>query len=110
MSSDGKEKAGGNSDRPRDEGRRGDESVVKLPRWAFGVIVSGASLVCGAGLSWAVNIDTTQRCLLQDVSALKADTAHFGQQLRRIEEKVDQLQEMDAKLDQLLKKELITDG
>lgn len=88
-----------------EDGTRRDVATpnIPLPRWVFGLVVGATSLVTGAALSWAVNIDMTQRSLLQDVAVLKANTATFSKQLERIEGKVDKLQQINSKLDKLLK-------
>ena len=80
----------------------GNGKSVKVPRWLFGLVVGSSSLVAGAALSWAVNIDSTQRCLLQDVARLQSDTMNFAKQLERIENKVDQLERMNSKLDAIM--------
>lgn len=64
---------------------------VVMPKWVLALCAGGLSLVCTAMLAWAVNIDTTQRDLLSDVSSLKEHKIHVTEQLDRIENKLDKL-------------------
>lgn len=64
---------------------------VQVPKWVIGFVAGGLSLVCTAMLAWAVNIDGTQRGLLEDVSSLKEHRLHVTEQLDRIEDKLDKL-------------------
>jgi hypothetical protein len=66
-------------------------SSVQVPKWAIGIVAGAASMVGTAVLAWAVNIDGTQRGLIEDVSSLKEHRLHVTEQLDRIETKLDKL-------------------
>ena len=66
-----------------------ESTFVKIPRWV--VVASGFLLATSLTsiVAWAVNIDTTQRNLLIDVSELREHKVHVTEQLNRIEKKID---------------------
>ncbi len=71
--------------------REDGDSPVRLPKWFLGTL-SGALILLATGtVSWAVNVDKTQRALLQDVSSLQENREHVCDSLKRIEDKVDRL-------------------
>lgn len=63
-------------------------------KWSVGIAAGLLTLVSGAAISWAVNVDLTQRTLLQDVSSLQETREHVTDSLGRIEGKVDRLLEL----------------
>jgi hypothetical protein len=67
------------------------EESVRLPKWVIGIVVGILTMTSGAVLSWAVNVDATQRDLLQNVSGLQENREYVSSSLKRIESKVDQL-------------------
>lgn len=68
-----------------------DAAVRFSSRWIVGIGVGLLTLLSGAAISWAVNVDMTQRQLLQDVSGLQENRENVCDSLKRIEDKVDRL-------------------
>lgn len=68
--------------------------TVKLPKWAVAVVAGLFTLIGSALLAWAIDVNDTQRCLLQDVSSLQENRGHVAESLKRIEDKVDRLLEI----------------
>ncbi len=64
-----------------------------MPKWVVSTVAGAFALIASAAIAWAVNIDGTQRMLLQDVSGLKESRERMIEQLGRIEDKVDRLLE-----------------
>jgi hypothetical protein len=64
-----------------------------MPVWLLSAIGVIMTLTLSTALGWAVQIDRTQRSLIQDVSRLDEVRVYTYRQLERIEVKVDKLLE-----------------